>query len=103
MIGNDDNQEEVSFKVADRRKFNADGSVKDGVTLEPAPAKEKPVVEKDEPVVKADNVDLNESVAAESPLEDDPEGGEIHCPYCGSYGAKIVSGEEFYLESIETK
>lgn len=31
-----------------------------------------------------------------------PEGGEIHCPYCGSYGAKIISGEEFYLESIET-
>ena len=25
----------------------------------------------------------------------------IHCPYCGSYGAKILSGEEFYLESIE--
>jgi len=32
-----------------------------------------------------------------------PEGGEIHCPYCGSYGAKIISGEEFYLESIETE
>ena len=77
MIGNDDNQEEVSFKVADRRKFNADGSVKEGVTLEAAPAKEKPVVEEDAPTVKADNVDLNESVAAESSLEDDPEGGEI--------------------------
>ncbi|MBV6452360.1 MAG: hydrogenase nickel incorporation protein HypA [Anaerolineales bacterium] len=32
-----------------------------------------------------------------------PEGGEIRCPYCGSYGAKIVSGEEFYIESIETE
>ena len=32
-----------------------------------------------------------------------PEGGKIHCPYCGSYGAKILSGEEFYLESIETE
>ena len=31
-----------------------------------------------------------------------PEGSEIHCPYCGSYGAKILSGEEFYLDSIET-
>ncbi|HSL44971.1 MAG TPA: hydrogenase maturation nickel metallochaperone HypA [Anaerolineales bacterium] len=30
-----------------------------------------------------------------------PEGGKIHCPYCGSYGAKILSGEEFFLESIE--
>lgn len=36
MIGRDDNEEEVSFKVADRRKFNADGSVKDGVVLEAA-------------------------------------------------------------------
>ena len=25
----------------------------------------------------------------------------IHCPYCGSYGAKILAGEEFHLESIE--
>ncbi len=30
-----------------------------------------------------------------------PLNGEIHCPHCGSYGAKILSGEEFYLESIE--
>ena len=30
-----------------------------------------------------------------------PENGKIHCPYCGSYGAKILSGEEFDLESIE--
>ena len=26
---------------------------------------------------------------------------KIHCPYCGGYGAKILSGEELYLESIE--
>ena len=39
MIGRDDNSEEVSFKVADRRKFNADGSVREGVVLdEPKPA-----------------------------------------------------------------
>jgi hypothetical protein len=42
MIGREDNQEEVSFKVADRRKFNPDGSLKEGVTFdEPKPA-EKP-------------------------------------------------------------
>jgi len=29
-----------------------------------------------------------------------PEGGEIHCPHCGSFGAKVLRGEEFYLESI---
>ncbi len=26
---------------------------------------------------------------------------KIHCPNCGSFGAKILSGEEFYVESIE--
>ena len=30
-----------------------------------------------------------------------PQDGKIHCPYCGSFGAKILAGEEFYLESIE--
>lgn len=37
MIGNEDNQEEVTYKVADRRKFNSDGSVREGVTLDAAP------------------------------------------------------------------
>jgi len=30
-----------------------------------------------------------------------PEHGKIHCPHCGSYGAKVLTGEEFYLEQIE--
>jgi hydrogenase nickel incorporation protein HypA/HybF len=30
-----------------------------------------------------------------------PEGGKILCSNCGSMGAKVLSGEEFYLESIE--
>ena len=34
MIGKDDSGEEVTFKVADRRKFNPDGTLKEGVTLE---------------------------------------------------------------------
>jgi hypothetical protein len=34
MIGKDDSNEEVTFKVADRRKFNSDGTLKEGVTLE---------------------------------------------------------------------
>jgi len=42
MIGKDDNHEEVTFKVADRRKFNSDGSLKEGVTLEPAAPKVEP-------------------------------------------------------------
>ena len=30
-----------------------------------------------------------------------PANGKILCSNCGSMGAKILSGEEFYLESIE--
>lgn len=30
-----------------------------------------------------------------------PVDGKIHCPYCGSYGAKVLTGEEFYLEAFE--
>jgi len=33
--------------------------------------------------------------------EYDPVAGKIHCPRCGSYGAKVLRGEEFYLESLE--
>jgi hypothetical protein len=36
MIGRDEEQQEVTFKVSDRRKFNPDGSVKEGVTLDAA-------------------------------------------------------------------
>jgi len=38
MIGREDDKDEVTFKVADKRKFNPDGSVRDGVVLdEPKP------------------------------------------------------------------
>jgi len=30
-----------------------------------------------------------------------PVDGKIHCPHCGSYGAKVLAGEELALESIE--
>ena len=46
MIGNEDNQEEVTYKVADRRKFNSDGSVREGVTLDAAPVPVKQPEEK---------------------------------------------------------
>lgn len=43
MIGRDEhNEQEPELKVLDKRKFNADGSVRDGVTIEEA----KPKVEK---------------------------------------------------------
>jgi hypothetical protein len=63
MIGKDDNQEEVSFKVADRRKFNADGSLKDGVVLEPKPVEEpRPIPQQSAP--------SEASAAAHQPTEE---------------------------------
>lgn len=65
MIGKDENQEEVSYKVADRRKFNPDGSLKEGVTLDQPTESTAPV---DEPM-------LSESPAVEIAAEqhDGPE------------------------------
>jgi len=30
-----------------------------------------------------------------------PENKETTCPHCGSVGAKVLAGEEFYMESLE--
>lgn len=49
MIGTEENQEEVTFKVSDRRKFNSDGSLKEGVVLEPPKPVETPAVEVSRP------------------------------------------------------
>lgn len=46
MIGKEDNQEEPELKVTDRRKFNVDGSLREGVVIEEEEQKtapEKPV------------------------------------------------------------
>lgn len=88
MIGKDDDQEEVSFKVADRRKFNSDGSLKEGVVLEPAPERVRPAIESEEgpdatlapesaqtasPPVDAEEETVDdESVEADIPGADDP-------------------------------
>ena len=39
MIGKDDSSEEVVLKVQDKRKFNVDGSLREGVEIEPEPPK----------------------------------------------------------------
>jgi hypothetical protein len=79
MIGKDDIQEEVTFKVADRRKFNSDGSLKEGVTLEPEAPKEEakaaataaaPVVKKSDEAADIDKELLSEE--DEIPGADDP-------------------------------
>jgi hydrogenase nickel incorporation protein HypA/HybF len=32
-----------------------------------------------------------------------PEGEEIRCPQCGSSGAKVLAGEEFYMEALDVE
>jgi hypothetical protein len=70
MIGKENEGEEVSFKVADRRKFNPDGSVKEGVTLDAGPPpKAEPAPTAAEPTGPASVEE--ESVLAGDDLEDD--------------------------------
>jgi hypothetical protein len=54
MIGHEDENEEVQYKVADRRKFNPDGSLREGVVIEPAAveAKHQAVVEPEPPAAE---------------------------------------------------
>lgn len=70
MIGKEENQEEVSFKVADRRKFNADGSLKDGVSFDETP------VQRSEPVTKpSDLQQVQEAGSVTEPATDGPADG----------------------------
>lgn len=57
MIGNDEENEEVLYKVADKRKFNPDGSVRDGITLDAAPVKAEPTPEPTVPDAKVQPID----------------------------------------------
>src|SRR5437868_7131685 len=70
MIGKDEDQQEVSYKVADRRKFNADGSVKEGVTLDAAPVKPAAPETASEETASAPDVDLNEITLDDEPADD---------------------------------
>lgn len=75
MIGHEDNQEEVTFKVTDRRKFNPDGSLKEGVEIEPEapkPLAEPPAPEpKSEPEIAA--IEEEPFAAAADGAEEDGE------------------------------
>lgn len=65
MSEHDENHEEVVLKVIDRRKFNPDGSLKDGVELEPRKA-ETPVEE----IVKDQSGEMRRSTEHELTAED---------------------------------
>ena len=67
----EENEEEVTYKVADKRKFNSDGSVREGVTLDAAPP-EKPR----EPSAAPQSV-ANERVSLSSDLGSDVPEAEL--------------------------
>ncbi|MEP6788905.1 MAG: DUF1844 domain-containing protein [Acidobacteriota bacterium] len=77
MIGHDDNDEEVHYKVADKRKFNADGSLREGVTLEPEKVKAQPEAEQTVTESHEDAPALEESIGVEAPDENESDEGEI--------------------------
>ena len=72
MIGRDDQSEEVSYKVADRRKFNSDGTVRDGVVIEEA--KPAPVVQPEAAAARVAEVEQLDATPAEGV---DIGGGEV--------------------------
>jgi hypothetical protein len=84
MIGHDDENEEVHYKVADRRKFNADGSVRDGVTLDAAPVKEPPAARETTPPPAAPETQVEETFIGpmdeENPADGDDEIPGAHDP-----------------------
>lgn len=85
MIGKDE-QEEVELKVVDRRKFNPDGSLKEGVVLDAAP--KKPEAKAEEPTAKTVETVIPEEIQAASD------------PYEGAY-LDDEPGEEAYDEVDE--
>src|SRR4051794_30674859 len=96
MIGKDEEQE-VTFKVADRRKFNPDGSVKEGVTLDAEPVKPAaPTAEAKttEPTTAADDIDLD-SITLDDEPEDDAGDGDLP-------GAKDPASFVNFLSTIAT-
>jgi hypothetical protein len=75
MIGQNENQEEVTFKVTDRRKFNPDGSVKEGVVIEPEPAKAEDPEPSPSSLAETELASAEEAAARSgSEINEEPEG-----------------------------
>jgi hypothetical protein len=83
MIGKEDfNEEEPVLKVMDKRKFNSDGSVREGVELTPEkPRQETPIYEPDAETVETyDNASIEKQVQAEAASETETSTGDEDFP-----------------------
>ena len=77
MIGKEElnNEEQPELIITDRRKFNVDGSLREGVTIEPKKPREepKPAAEISQPLETAPTADTEEAFDdSEIPGVDDP-------------------------------
>ena len=85
MIGTEElnNEEENELKVVDRRKFNVDGSLRDGVTIEKEVAKAENQPLSEEPSIietgetRQSNIDLSEMDSAASEISEPQADDEI--------------------------
>jgi len=77
MIGHDDNDEEVHYKVADKRKFNSDGSLREGVTLEPEKIKPQPEAEQKAAEPQEEAPEMEDNLESEVSDENGSDDGEI--------------------------
>jgi hypothetical protein len=75
MIGKDESTEDVSFKISDRRKFNPDGSLREGVEIEPPKPKAEAAAAapKSETIIQDAAETAPQSEAAEEDLFDESE------------------------------
>lgn len=104
MIGKDE-QEEVELKVVDRRKFNADGSLKEGVVLDAAP--KKPETNEEEPTARTvETANPDETAAPADPYEgaylDDEPGEEAHDESDDIPGAQDPASFVNFLSTLAT-
>lgn len=95
MIGHDDDNEEVHYKVADKRKFNSDGSLREGVTLEPAKVAEKPASESPKPDIQMETDDFDDIPLGDEAGGSESEDGEIP-------GARDPASFVNFLSSLAT-
>ncbi len=84
MIGKESEEQPV-FKVTDRRKFNIDGSLREGVELEPekpqpAETQPPPAAAVEEPGAQATTASPIETQTESSPIEEDEEFDETEIP-----------------------
>jgi hypothetical protein len=98
MIGKEDDQEEVTYKVTDRRKFNADGSLREGVELDP-PKPEKVEEAPAAPAAEPEQEEAAPALASEpfGEMDDDFPGDEEDIP-----GAEDPASFVNFLSTLAT-